>query len=62
MKSCRRKGDFQTTTIDMLLLLQLPLNSTTLLKPDTKRALMFVPKQHGDVLKPLLFWLPALRF
>ena len=37
----------------MLLLLQMPLSSTTLLKPETKRAMMFVPKQHGDVLKNL---------
>ena len=30
----------------MLLLLQMPLNSTTLLKPDTKRAMMFVPIEN----------------
>tara|TARA_A200000159_G_scaffold156809_1_gene172160 strand:+ start:206 stop:340 length:135 start_codon:yes stop_codon:yes gene_type:complete len=44
----------------MLLLLQMPLNSTTLVKPETKRAIMFVPKQHGDVLQSGDFWLLAL--
>ncbi|OFC72763.1 hypothetical protein BFC18_00095 [Alteromonas confluentis] len=34
-----------------MLLLQLPLNSATLVKPETKIALMFEPKQHGDVMK-----------